>query len=206
VIDRQEYSRWLRIARRHARRRGEAEDLLHDALLAAVGAGRRSLADPQARAWFAGVIRNKAVMAARSAARRRARETSVVPQPEPPVAESLGDGDRQALLAVVRRLPRAARAVATLAVHGMTREEIAYVLGLSQAALRQRLMTIRKGMADLCGQGELAIHPRRVRDALVSKELDVGLMRRALRTLLQSSYKTGIGLHDPDGHLIVFDG
>src|SRR5688572_32304481 len=69
------YRDLLRIARRHSRRADEAEDLLQDALLDAVAAGRADLGNLGNRRWLAGVIRNRATLTARTAARRVRRET-----------------------------------------------------------------------------------------------------------------------------------
>ena len=57
-------------ARRLVRRAEEADDLVQDALLAALEAGR---SDPP---WLAGVLRKQSAMTARSAIRRRRREAS----------------------------------------------------------------------------------------------------------------------------------
>ena len=69
------YSDLLRLARRHTRRAEEAQDLLQDALLDAVAAGRADLSQSANRRWLIGVIRNRAALAARGAARRTRRET-----------------------------------------------------------------------------------------------------------------------------------
>lgn len=201
MLTREQYVHWLAVAGRHARRAGEAEDLLHSAILAAIGAGRRDLAEPASAAWFAGVIRNLGAMEARSAARRRAREAAAAappsrgaaPQPAAPADEL------DAWLSAVAGLPRAARAVAVLALSGLNREEIAYVLRLSDVALRQRLTSVRKAWAGL--------DPARRPDALpplrstVRTRLELGLLRRALLSVLR--HRGGVGTHDPDGHLIV---
>lgn len=63
------------LARRHARRAEEADDLLQSALLIALESGRADLSAPDNRRWLAGVIRNRALMDARSIARRHRRET-----------------------------------------------------------------------------------------------------------------------------------
>ncbi len=62
-------------ARRLARRPDEADDLLQSALLAALESGRTDLASPETRRWLSGVLRNRATFDARSAGRRRKRET-----------------------------------------------------------------------------------------------------------------------------------
>ena len=195
-----QYKYWLSIAARHARRAGEAEDLLHDALLAALVARRCSLADQQDRAWFAGMIRNKAKMHARTAVRRKRRETASAVKSQPTLSFPADDP----VLEIVRSLPPATRAVATLALHGMTRAEIAFVLGLSDVALRQRLTTLRKNWASMPDDlRDDAIDRARARRRTIAGEMEPALMRRALLALVRE--KPGIGTHDPDGHLIVIE-
>ena len=69
-----EYEHWLAAARRVARQQSEAGDLLHDSLMEAMRAGRTNFADESNRRWFAGVLKNRAKMDARSALRRTKRE------------------------------------------------------------------------------------------------------------------------------------
>jgi RNA polymerase sigma-70 factor (ECF subfamily) len=196
-----QYSRWLSVARRHARRAGEAEDLLHDALLAAINAGRRDLTDPAAGAWLAGVIRNLAAMEARSAGRRKAREHARARDDgrtgdPPPPADEL-----DAWLRAVGELPRAARAVAVLALAGLGRDEIASALRLTDVALRQRLTSVRKAWAKLdpAAARDRAAPPRM--RSTVRTRLELGLLRQALVNVLR--HRGDVGTHDPDGHLIV---
>lgn len=197
MLTREQYAHWLTVARRHARRSGEDEDLLHDAILAAISAGRRDLTDPPSAAWFAGVIRNLSMMTARTAARRKKREQTggrhPPPDPPPPTDEL------DAWLRTVADLPRAARAVAVLALGGLNRDEIAYVLRLSDAALRQRLTSVRKALADLDPghRPDTLPKPRSTHRT----RLELGLLRQALLGVLR--IRGGIGTHDPDGHLIV---
>src|ERR1700754_4317589 len=100
------YRELLGLARRHARRADEAEDVLQEALLAAVAAGR-DLGDHR---WLAGVIRNQATLAARSAARRRRREGRWVHEREDAApAEPIPVAD------VLSGLPPSLKAVAALA-------------------------------------------------------------------------------------------
>jgi RNA polymerase sigma-70 factor (ECF subfamily) len=200
LLTAQEYKQWLAVAARHARRKGEAQDLLHDSLLAAAEARRTDLSTPQSRAWFAGLIRNKALMDARTAGRRRRREASVARAQRPALSTPADDAD----LKLVRSLPPAARAVATLALHGMTRAEIAFALGLSNVALRQRLTTLRRKWAGLSDEvRQTAIEQAARRQRTIGTELELGVIRRALVSLVREV--EGIGTHDPDGHLIVFE-
>ena len=178
------YGRLLAVARRHSRVSDEAADLLHDALLVAAEQGRLDL-DGGDRAWVAGVIANLAVRRARDAARRRTRERAERPgaRPPPPLP-----GARW-----LATLPPSARTVAALAINGMSPDEIRHVLGLSDAAYRQRLTTIRKAWRSTFAEADDPPRP--------PADLDFGLIRRAL---LEASRRRGaIGAHDPDGNLFL---
>ena len=185
------YNELLRLARRHSRRADEAEDLLQDALLDAVAAGRADLADAGNRRWLAGVIRNRAAMAARGAVRRRRRETLWQAERAGPEAVASTDPAE-----VLRDLPPALKAVAALALSGHSRREIAYLLRLEDAALRQRVVALRRQLsargipmpALTPGLG-LGLSYGRIRDALLPKLVREGGL---------------FASHDPDGHLIVF--
>ena len=204
MLNKSDYNHWLGVAARYAKRRGEAEDLLHDSLLAAVRARRTDLTDEPNRAWLAGTIRNNSMMAARSAGRRKRREAAAgapeVHVPKPALANAADEGTFDQ----IRSLPAAARIVATLALHGLTRDEIAYVLELAPEALRQRLTTLRKRWGDLSDDARAdALDRAHARRRTLGQELESGLIRRALLAFLHE--QPGLGTHDPDGHLIVLD-
>ena len=69
------YAQLCAIARRETRDAGGVEDMVQEALLAAVLAGRVDFDAPQTARWLTGTVRNRARMAARSAMRRKSRET-----------------------------------------------------------------------------------------------------------------------------------
>lgn len=179
----------LAMARRHARGRAEAEDLLQDALVAALAAGRSGEAPD--RAWLSGVMRNLARMQARTAARRRRREAlSLVAAA---TATEPAEPDRQVGL---EGLPRAHRIVAALALSGHTRAEIRYLLGISDDALRQRIMVVRRHFTAR-GAPLPACLPG------LAGTLAFGTIRRGLLPLARR-LERGLATHDPDGHPIVF--
>lgn len=197
-----EYRRCLGMARRFARNTGEAEDLLHEALLAGVQAGRLEFTQDADRAWLAGTLRNIAAETARGAIRRRQRETRWVAGQPPAIADvpqPTGDNRDQ----ILQDLSEGTRRVAVLALHGMNADEIQYVLGLKPPAFRQRLSALRRALGSLPQpllQEALALaysQPRRAGEA----RLDFGLIRRALLHHVRGG--TGIGTHDPDGHLLT---
>lgn len=182
------YAQLLAIARREVGA-AHAEDVVQDALLVAVEAGRHDLADPVNARWLGGVVRNRGRMAARTAGRRHRRESawqsaSLAPAP---AAEST--------TAAIVSLPPALRTLATLVLTGHNRREIAYLLDLPDTALRQRVAALKRHLtreglaapAELTGL-TLDLAYGRIRDALLPALLRHG----------------GIfASHDPDGHLFL---
>ncbi len=195
------YRRLRDTARHHARAASDVDDLVQDALLVALEAGRESL-DASSLPWLSGVIRHRAQMQARSAIRRRRRDdaharasASIDDDATTPIQAHCA----QALLA---RLPPAARRVAVLALHGLGHEEIRWILGIRETAFRQRLTSIRKtlgAMPPTLRSEAMAL--AYVRDPARSVDLQFGLVRRALKAARAG--RDGLGSHDPDGHLLV---
>ncbi len=206
-MDLETYRQLRSEARRHVRKAEDTDDLLQDALLIALENGRD---DP---AWLCGVIRNQAAMQARSAIRRRRREAATV-EAAAVEAETPHDPDRTqtSAVALLERLPPAARRVAVLALHGLNAEEIRWILGLSATAFRQRLTSIRKTLAMLApAQRAEAMALAYVRDPARSADLQFGLVRRTLIAALCATGRMtasvdGIGTHDADGHLMILRG
>ena len=194
MLDAARLQRLRRLARRHARGTQDADDLLQDALIVAIGAGR--LLDRDLDAWLVGVMRNIAATARRGAARRAKRETAFASATE--YADAAGLPERLPA-GFVSSLPPSLRLVAMLAGAGATRAEILYITAVSDVALRQRISGLRArwrlhGAA--AGEGELPLQSR--------LPLPFGAIRRAL---LPFARRPGVVLasHDPDGHLIAFD-
>lgn len=179
-------------ALRLTRRVEEAEDLVQDTLLAALQAHRADLP------WLIGVLRHQAAMAARTAVRRRRRETQLTIDEEASPAEALAPASR----AWLATLPPSARQVAVLALHGLSADEIRWILRIEPTAFRQRLTRIRKALGELPpelrAQGLALAY---VRDPVRSVELQFGLVRRALKAAMEAG--EGLGTHDADGHLLV---
>ena len=195
------YRRLRARARRLSRRAADADDLLQDALLASIEAGRD---DP---AWLEGVLKNRAAMTARGESRRRRREAICAdPDPDPgttPAPEAVDHAPaREGLL---RALPPAARRVAVLALHGLSAEEIRWILGVTDTAFRQRLTRIRKALGELPpalrAQAQGLAY---LRDPARAVDLQFGLVRRSLKAALAG--RAGLGTHDADGHLLVIRG
>jgi hypothetical protein len=132
-------------------------------------------------------------MATRGRARSVARDSrwlSDQPPEHPTVTPGIAD--------ILGGLPPSLRSVAALALAGQTRREIAYLLNLTDTALRQRLTALRRTLAErgtpmpegLPGLGGTLDYGR-IRDALLPMLLRQGGM---------------IAAHDPDGHLFVIRG
>ena len=172
------------LACRASRRPEEADDLVQAALLAALEAGRTDLAAPETRRWLAGVIRNRVALDARTAARRRRRETGwseVLP------ATSTHADTASPELA---HLSPALRVTALLALSGHTRQEIGWLLHLSDDALRQRISQLKRALAGATANGD------------PTGPLAFGRIRRALLGPSRRP-EAFLASHDPDGHLFV---
>ncbi|MCL6712041.1 sigma factor [Pseudoxanthomonas sp. z9] len=181
-------------ARRLARSAADAEDLVQDTLAAALAAGR---ADAP---WMAGTMRNLAAMQARTAVRRRRREALVAD--DDTSGEAMAGTESPAAPGWLDTWPASLRRVAVLALHGLSAEEIRWILALSPGAFRQRLSRIRKALGELppAARAE-SLAMAYVRDPARSVDLQFGLVRRRLRTALGGS--AGLATHDADGHLLV---
>ncbi|MBX3211567.1 MAG: sigma-70 family RNA polymerase sigma factor [Labilithrix sp.] len=191
------YGELVRLARRHSRRADEAEELVHDVLAEALRRGVDDWQSPARRGWLCGAVQRRAAFLARCAVRRRIREERVgrelaaaaeVPPPAP--AERAFGGTS----AFLDALPPTLRSVSVLLATGMSRKDVCYVLGLSDAALRQRLTKLRKlWPADGLDTGELP-----------DTALAGGVLRRALLQPLRRDSRLVLGAFDPDGHPLLF--
>ncbi|WP_299340854.1 sigma factor [uncultured Pseudoxanthomonas sp.] len=187
-------------ALRLCRRAHEADDLVQEALLAGLLAGRHDLP------WLSGVVRNQAAMAARAAGRRRRREAEaglLAGSEESPSPHGLTSGST-ACPPWLAALPPSARRLAILALHGLSADEIRWILRIEPTAFRQRLTRIRKALAAQSPAARAeSIALAHQRDPARSVDLAFGLARRALKAAMQAG--EGLGTHDPDGHLILID-
>jgi DNA-directed RNA polymerase specialized sigma24 family protein len=187
-LSRPHYQALLRLAAFHARRPDEAEDLLHDALIAAIAQGRRPW--QEGLAWFRGVLRQQSAMAARGAVRRRRREAlAVVPDHAEPAA--LPEPWR-----AVTVLPGGLRIVALLILTGHNRAEICHLLRITDETLRQRVCALKRKLGGAQAGEPLAEFTK----------LDGGLAAGALRRALLPVVRLGgasFGSYDPDGHLFA---
>jgi DNA-directed RNA polymerase specialized sigma24 family protein len=183
------YAQLLAFARRWSRRPDEAEDLVHDALIVALEHGRSELGDAANRNWVAGVIRNSARMRARTAVRCKLRDAAwLVVQEDARPTQTPASSTRP-----LDGLPSALKAVAALALSGHNRREIAYLLRISDDALRQRIVALKR---QLIGRGA------RMPEGYAGLTLDLAYGR--IRGALLPGFRRHLGAfasHDPDGHL-----
>ncbi|WP_127070596.1 RNA polymerase sigma factor [Pelagibacterium lentulum] len=188
------YAHLLQTARRYARLPEEAEDIVQDVLIAALSAGRSNFSSLADRRWMAGAIRRRAAFDARSAIRRRRRETSWE-------AETAPEDDAQPAIsgteiaAFLESLPPALRVIAALALSGHTRKDITYLLGISDDALRQRIRSLKKALTRngiTLPQGANSLN----------LDLAYGAIRQALTPFL-ARHGGVFASHDPDGHLFI---
>ncbi len=187
------YAQLLATARRQCRDKSLADDLVQEAFLAAILAGRTEFESPEIARWLTGTVRNQAKMLARSASRRRRREGQWLFLNE--LDEKV---DQSNTTNFVDALPKSLKAVATLTLSGHNRREIAYLLGLRDATLRQRIVSLRRKaiQAGLATPSELP-----------GLELDIAYGRirgTLLPTLLR--LRGTFASHDPDGHLFLIRG
>lgn len=189
ALTRAAYLDLLSMARRHARRGMEAEDLLQETLVAALSAGKAPCAEN--RRWMGGVMRNIVRMNARGTARRRAREQRAFA--DAPLAT---EADTLAAYPVLDGLAPSLRIVALLALSGHNRAEIRHLLRISDEALRQRIAGLRR--CRVLGQGGMPAEFPALRGGLA-----FGAIRRSLLPLNRSGL-AAFASHDPDGHPLAF--
>lgn len=182
------YLRLLRHARRHVRNPDDAEDVVQEVLLAALKAGRLDMSQPRNRAWAMGALRKRAAFEARGAVRRRAREAgSDLSAPDAPDLDAGVD-------AFVGGLPKSLRTTGLLALTGHTKSEIIWLLGISDAALRQRFVEIKKRWTTMGGGA--------VGGPFLGGNLEFGRIRQTLLRLAKQR-EIVLASHDPDGHLFL---
>ncbi|KKC31392.1 hypothetical protein WH91_19725 [Devosia psychrophila] len=184
------YGQLFAIARREIGA-GEAEDVVQQALLVAVEAGRADLSDTANRRWLCGVVRNQARMALRSTRRRHRREDvwgAACALAQQPVEVA-------SLTEVLAGLPLALRVLATLVLTGHNRREIVYLLDLPDTALRQRISALKRQLRARGLQAPAELSG-------LNLDLAYGRIREALVPALQR-YGGVFASHDPDGHLLI---
>ncbi|KFL30188.1 hypothetical protein JP75_16495 [Devosia riboflavina] len=183
------YAQLLSIAARE-HTAAEAEDVVQEALISAITAGRSDIETPENARWLTGVVRNRARMEARTARRRKGRETAWQAARAP---DAKADDTKQD--DILSGLPPALRTLAALVLTGHNRSEIAYLLDLPDTALRQRVSALKR---HLTTKGLVAP------EELTGLNLDLAY-GRIRDVLLPALLRHGgvFASHDPDGHLFL---
>jgi RNA polymerase sigma factor (sigma-70 family) len=182
-----------RMASRRARTPDEADDLVQDTLIAALEAGREC-DGPQFFPWASAVLTRRAMFLARTAGRRRRRETNFA-------MEAAADAalpsvpERRLPRQFIDTLPPSVRTIALLVNAGLGRAEISGVLGISDLALRQRISYLRKAWRRSGGQFEFS-------EPSLRSHMPCGLLRRSLKATLVKLPSARFAIADSDGHPI----
>lgn len=183
------YIEFLRYAQRVTKRADEAEDLLQTVLLAAVEAGRADMTCVDNRRWLIGALRKRALFDSRSAIRRRNRESSVA------LTQSSSHKKEDFPLHFISSLPPALRTTALLALTGHSKVEITWLLRLSDATLRQRMVGIKRRWREIDGDSFWEMPG-------LGGSLLYGQIRQALLKPVRQSSAV-LASHDPDGNLFI---
>lgn len=189
-----DHDHWLRIARKYTRAGIDAADVLQEACLAAMKAGRTDLSTPQNQRYFRGILRKTAWSMMRADTRRKRHEQAQPLEKEAAPAPEAGPPDLSVLLPSLQ-------GVANLVLANLDRDEIRSALGITDDALRRRLADLRRYIEKhslTYETFEAAAHA----NAQLAPE-DVGLIRRALLQWVGRTGQGAIGTVDPDGHLIA---
>lgn len=183
------YTQLLSIATRE-HTAAEAEDVVQEALISAIAANRSDIESPENARWLMGVVRNRARMEARTARRRKGRETAWHAT-RTPNTETVDPKPSD----ILTGLPPALRTLAALVLTGHNRREIAYLLRLPDTALRQRVSALKR---------HLAAKSLATPEELTGLNLDLAY-GRIRDVLLPALIRHGgvFASHDPDGHLFL---
>lgn len=183
------YAQLIAIARRCSQRTDEAEDIVQDALVEALKQGRSELGHAANMRWIVGVIRNRARMHIRSRVRGRLRDGAW----QAVRGDTLAPAELAGGMACLENLPRTLKSLLALVLSGHDRREIAHLLRISDDALRQRIVALKR---ELARQGAIMPHD----DAGFTLGLSYGRIRLALGRGLDQ-HGGFLASHDPDGHL-----
>lgn len=190
----QSHIEMLRHARRFTKRADEAEDLLQEVLLSAIEAGRSDLSDPDNRRWMVGALRKRALFEARTAARRKNRDSSYSDSFDQVIDPSIKPKESMPL-EFLSTLPKSLRTTTLLILTGHSKQEIIYLLQITDQAFRQRLTSIRKRWK--------ASNNTPIEDlSMLDSSLPLGLIRKAL-LMPAKSEDVHLASHDPDGNLFL---
>lgn len=185
-LDQTAYGEILRVARRWTKSEAEAQDLVQDAVLAALARGFTDWSAPAHQGWLRGVVQKRAAFVVRGEVRRRRREDVAALDVEATSATRWVWKPE-----FLESLPPSVRAVALLVSADLCAAEICWLLGINNVALRQRLTGLRRSV-------RAEAEPPIVTTA--EPQLSFGQLRGSLLEALHRQKGRAIALHDPDGH------
>ena len=140
----------VRFARSVTRDENSALDAVQEAFIR-LWRNPKSFTGGSLRAWLFTVARNVALNEFRGNRRRTARIERVVEPPTPPTADQqAADAERlQQVRDFIAGMPEQERSALTLyAAEGLTQAEVATVLGTSEGAVKQAILSARKKLRE----------------------------------------------------------
>ena len=140
----------VRFARAVTRDENTALDAAQEAFIR-LWRNPKSFTGGSLRAWLLTVARNVALNEFRAGRRRTARIERVEPPPQPPTAEqhSANAESLQQVREFIATLPEQERSAITLfAAEGLSQAEVAKVLGTSEGAVKQAILSARRKLRE----------------------------------------------------------
>ena len=186
----------VKAATRHSRVTHEAEDLAHDIILSALRRG----VPLDSEALVHGAARRHGAFLARSAGRRRARETRYAS--ESLAVEGVGVAADRAEADPEVVLSPALRTTLLLLLMDLEKAELRVALGVSDAALRKRFQALRA--CSPLARPELPI-PHRTPALTRLRRSQVDLLPQLVASREGVEFaQRAVGVRDPDGHGLIF--
>jgi RNA polymerase sigma-70 factor (ECF subfamily) len=145
--------------------------------------------------WLYGVARQTALLASRTAARRRGRERQVVDVPEPAVTDQDRWGDLRPLLDdELTRLPDKYRAVVVLCdLEGRTRTEVARQLGVPEGSVAGWLARARGMLAGRLARRGVSLSAGALAAAISQNVASAGVPTSAVSSTIQAAALVAAG-------------
>ena len=192
------YTYWRAVAGRYGRCDGDGGDLLHEAALA-VG-GLPTVTEGEEARVFVGVLRTLAKQTRRADTRRLGREGRFASAQENTAPAASSDPG-------VKPLPGAAslpsltddqRVLLALLASDYDRAEAAFLLGVSPAALRQRIATLRRRLAGMLSEARDSAAQEGVERLAARRSVTEARLRA--RAIALARTRGSLCALDPDGH------
>ena len=186
----------VQVSRRYSRVAHEVEDLAHDVIVSALRRGSALDGELFTRS-VRSAARQHGAFLARSAQRRRARETAAV-RCEVTDVEASQSGHGAAL----SELSPGLRTTLLLLLLGLEKAELRWALGLTDAALRKRFQALREHAP--LARPELPVRDRTAAHSRLRRS-QVGLLPRLADTRAAGAPpRRVLGASDPDGFGVIF--